>query len=185
MSAPSARVDCGCSTTKAREEGAEHTHYRRGLSPELSANNFFRPGNWGVRRTAIESQQWRSREVLSGTAAEKSELRVGMEATGYSRRFERLLAELGIEVWIGDTARTSHRQGGDGAQASGSAVLDVAQWLGAFAVRRIRFARGKARNRTWRELERRALDWASRSLEREFEEVIMVEVLIGEMFGSD
>jgi transposase len=29
---------------------------------------------------------------------------VGMEATGYSRRFERLLAELGIEVWIGDAA---------------------------------------------------------------------------------
>ncbi len=110
---------------------------------------------------------------------------MGMEATGYSRRFERLLAELGIEVWIGDTARTSHRQGGDGAQTSRSAVLDVAQWLGAFAVRRIRFARGKARNRTWRELERRALDWASPSLEREFEEVIMVEVLIGEMFGSD
>jgi len=27
-----------------------------------------------------------------------------MEATGYSRRFERLLAELGIELWIGDPA---------------------------------------------------------------------------------
>jgi hypothetical protein len=32
---------------------------------------------------------------------------------------------------------------------------------------------------------RRPLDWASRSLQREFEEVIMVEVVIGEMFGSD
>jgi transposase len=31
-------------------------------------------------------------------------MRVGMEATGYSRWFERLLAELGIEVWIGDAA---------------------------------------------------------------------------------
>src|ERR1017187_10162892 len=31
-------------------------------------------------------------------------VRVGMEATGYSRWFERLLAELGIEVWIGDPA---------------------------------------------------------------------------------
>jgi transposase len=31
-------------------------------------------------------------------------VRVGMEATGYSRWFERLLAELGIEVWIGDAA---------------------------------------------------------------------------------
>jgi transposase len=31
----------------------------------------------------------------------------GMEAAGYSRWFERLLAELGIEVWIGDAAKIS------------------------------------------------------------------------------
>jgi transposase len=31
-------------------------------------------------------------------------VRVGMEATGYSRWFERLLAELGFEVWKGDPA---------------------------------------------------------------------------------
>src|SRR6266853_1321522 len=31
-------------------------------------------------------------------------VRVGMEATGYSRWFERLLAELGFEVWMGDPA---------------------------------------------------------------------------------
>src|ERR1700738_5185415 len=31
-------------------------------------------------------------------------VRVGLEATGYSRWFERLLTELGIEVWIGDAA---------------------------------------------------------------------------------
>src|SRR6202142_3071174 len=29
---------------------------------------------------------------------------VGMEATGYARWFERLLAELGFELWIGDPA---------------------------------------------------------------------------------
>ena len=29
-------------------------------------------------------------------------MRVGMEATGYSRWFEGLLAELGFEVWIGE-----------------------------------------------------------------------------------
>jgi hypothetical protein len=34
-------------------------------------------------------------------------LRVGMEATGYSRWFERLLAELGFEVWIGDAVSSS------------------------------------------------------------------------------
>src|ERR1700686_5313162 len=32
-------------------------------------------------------------------------VRVGLEATGYSRWFERLLAGLGIEVWIGDAAK--------------------------------------------------------------------------------
>jgi hypothetical protein len=54
-----------------------------------------------------------------------------------------------------------------------------------FTVVGVRFVRGTARYRTWREVERRALDGASRSLKREFEEVIMVEVLIEEMFGSD
>src|SRR6267154_338291 len=32
-------------------------------------------------------------------------VRVGMEATGYSRWFERLLAELGFELWIGHPAQ--------------------------------------------------------------------------------
>ncbi len=32
-------------------------------------------------------------------------VRVGMEATGHSRWFERLLAELGFELWIGDPAK--------------------------------------------------------------------------------
>jgi transposase len=36
--------------------------------------------------------------------------RVGMEATGYSRWFERLLAELGIEVWIGDAAKINAKR---------------------------------------------------------------------------
>src|SRR5438094_4169318 len=35
---------------------------------------------------------------------------VGMEATGYSRWFERLLAELGFEVWIGDPAEIKTRR---------------------------------------------------------------------------
>jgi hypothetical protein len=61
----------------------------------------------------------------------------------------------------------------------------VAQRLGVFAVGRVRFVRGTARNRTWRAVERRALDGASRSLKGEFEGVILVEVLIEEMFGSD
>ena len=38
------------------------------------------------------------------------QVRVGMEATGYSRWFERLLAELGFEVWIGDPAEIKARR---------------------------------------------------------------------------
>src|SRR5713226_4302325 len=37
-------------------------------------------------------------------------VRVGLEATGYSRWFERLLAELGMEVWIGDAAAIKSRR---------------------------------------------------------------------------
>ncbi len=33
------------------------------------------------------------------------EVRVGMEATGHARWFERLLAELKFELWIGDPAK--------------------------------------------------------------------------------
>jgi transposase len=32
-------------------------------------------------------------------------VRVGMEATGHSRRFERLLGEPNYEVWVGDPAQ--------------------------------------------------------------------------------
>src|SRR5208282_4699886 len=37
-------------------------------------------------------------------------VRVGMEATGFSRWFERLLTELGIELWIGDAAEIQTRR---------------------------------------------------------------------------
>src|SRR5258706_15835733 len=54
--------------------------------------------------------EWRSllkKDLTGPTLLEKQRgisVRVGMEATGYSRWFERLLAELGFEVWMGDPA---------------------------------------------------------------------------------
>ena len=36
-------------------------------------------------------------------------VRVGMEATGHARWFERLLAELGFELWIGDPAEIKRK----------------------------------------------------------------------------
>src|SRR6266550_3036904 len=53
------------------------------------------------------------------------------------------------------------------------------------AALKVRFARGTARDGQWCEINHRPVDWASRSLTREFEHVIMVDVLIGEMVGSD
>jgi transposase len=41
---------------------------------------------------------------------QSASVRVGIEATGHSRWFERLLAELGFEVWIGDAARIRAKQ---------------------------------------------------------------------------
>jgi transposase len=37
-------------------------------------------------------------------------VRIGMEATGYSRWFERLLAELGFELWIGNPAEIQSKR---------------------------------------------------------------------------
>jgi transposase len=47
----------------------------------------------------------RKEEVRAFYAALEGPVRVGMEASGQSQWFERLLAELGHEVWIGDAAK--------------------------------------------------------------------------------
>jgi hypothetical protein len=43
-------------------------------------------------------------------AAQEMKVRVGMEASGHARWFERLLSELQIELWIGDAAEISSRR---------------------------------------------------------------------------
>jgi transposase len=59
-------------------------------------------GNCGERRLAHESGEGEQfyREVKKKGVS----VRVGIEATGYSRWFERLLAELNFELWVGDAA---------------------------------------------------------------------------------
>jgi hypothetical protein len=62
-------------------------------------------------------------------------VRLGMEATGYSRWFERLLAELGFEVWIGDPSeikiRRVKKQKTDRKDASTPAPADAGRQLSA------------------------------------------------------
>src|SRR5438309_6183499 len=43
-------------------------------------------------------------------AAQGMKVRVGMEASGHARWFERLLSELQFELWIGDAAEISSRR---------------------------------------------------------------------------
>src|SRR5215468_2074977 len=44
-------------------------------------------------------------------AAQGMKVRVGMEASGHARWFERLLAELNFELWIGDAAEIRRKRG--------------------------------------------------------------------------
>ena len=59
-------------------------------------------GECGERRLNHSDRE--AEKFYRELAARGVGVRVGMEATGYSRWFERLLAELGIELWIGDAA---------------------------------------------------------------------------------
>ena len=44
-------------------------------------------------------------------ATQGKKVRVGMEASGHARWFERLLAELNIELWLGDAAVIRAKRG--------------------------------------------------------------------------
>ena len=59
-------------------------------------------GECGERRLThcAEAEQFYRELKLQGTS-----VRVGIEATGHSRWFERLMAELGFELWIGHAAQ--------------------------------------------------------------------------------
>src|ERR1035441_6849800 len=59
-----------------------------------------------MRRAATEAQRRRSREVLPRMKQKAMPVRVGIEATGHTRWFERLLAGVELELWIGDPAKT-------------------------------------------------------------------------------
>jgi transposase len=59
-------------------------------------------GEFGERR--LNHSDGEAEKFYKNLKQQGSSVRVGMEATGYSRWFERLLAELGMGLWIGDAA---------------------------------------------------------------------------------
>jgi transposase len=62
-------------------------------------------GECGERRLTHRAEADEFYRELKG-----KEVRVGIEATGHSRWFERMLAELNFEIWIGDPAQIRAKQ---------------------------------------------------------------------------
>jgi len=59
-------------------------------------------GECGDQR--LDHSDGQAEKFYRGLPSQGVQVRVGIEATGFARWFERLLAELGIELWIGDAA---------------------------------------------------------------------------------
>jgi len=81
-------------------KGAEPDHYGSRFSPRVSANSFAGYRHWRIRGKTVRASR-RGGEVLRALAGQK--MRVGMEASGHAQWFERLLAELQLERWVGDS----------------------------------------------------------------------------------
>jgi transposase len=56
-----------------------------------------------LRERRLEHRE-EAEKFYRGLGAQGMKVRVGMEASGHARWFERLLAELNFELWIGDAA---------------------------------------------------------------------------------
>jgi len=65
-------------------------------------------GEYGERR--LNHSDGEAERFYRGLKQGGISVRVGMEATGFSRWFERLLAELGFELWIGNAAEIKTRR---------------------------------------------------------------------------
>jgi transposase len=67
----------------------------------------FETGECGERRLEHTED---AEQFYRDLRARGIEVRIGLEASGYSRWFERLLCELGFELWIGDAAEISRKR---------------------------------------------------------------------------
>ena len=64
-------------------------------------------GECGERRLQHREE---AEKFYRDLAAQGMKVRVGMEASGHARWFERLLAELNIELWIGDATEIARKR---------------------------------------------------------------------------
>jgi len=79
----------------------------------------FHPGSQQIASVDTDTGEFEEKRLAHREEAEKfyrdlasrgAQIRVGREASGYARWFERLLAELQIELWIGDAAEIERKR---------------------------------------------------------------------------
>jgi transposase len=88
--------------TKAREEGAAMKIIGCDFHPSYQQIAMVDTETGELREVSLEHQQGQAQRFYASLAGP---VRVGMEAVGNAQWFERLLAELGHELWVGDAAR--------------------------------------------------------------------------------
>ena len=80
----------------------------------------YHPGFQQIAFVDTETGEWKEQRLEHRESAEAfyrelasrgEKVRVGMEASGHARWFERLLAELSIELWLGDAAVIRAKRG--------------------------------------------------------------------------
>src|SRR5271157_1774131 len=94
-------------STQKKNAGKTATDWpvnRRRLPPELSGGCIFCEETAECGEQELNHSDGQAEKFYRDLKQRGICVRVGMEATGYSRWFERLLAELGFELWIGDPA---------------------------------------------------------------------------------
>src|SRR5262244_400835 len=65
-------------------------------------------GEYGERQ--VNHSEGEAEKFYRDLKVKAANVRVGMEATGHARWFERLLAELGLGLWIGDPAESKAKR---------------------------------------------------------------------------
>ena len=94
---------------KAREKGAEHDDYRCDYHPAFQQIAFVDTDTGELRERRLQHPE-EAELFYHGLAAQGVKVRVGMEASGQSRWFERLVAELNFELWIGDATEIARKR---------------------------------------------------------------------------
>jgi transposase len=94
---------------KAREKRSRYVDYRCDYHPSFQQIAFVDTDTGELQERRLEHRE-EAEKFYRELAVQGMKVRVGMEASGQARWFERLLAELNIELWIGDATEIARKR---------------------------------------------------------------------------